>query len=684
MISKLTKGNWLTLAVFAIPLILSIAAFSNVIKGDFLWDDISHQKSQIDRYKSPADIFTKSFFAGGNLIHQQSPYYRPAIATTYKIGEALNNLVFDESVERMGARRAIIPHILTLITHLITVLLVMVLTWQLIGNHAWRPLAVLASGLIFSTHPIHVESISFIAGRTDTISTLFLVAALITTWRYRERGRVHLLILTAVFYLFSLFSKETGLAVLFIAPAMLWLFSGSFAKTNEADEEEDEEPEIDLSKIGRNQPCPCGSGKKYKTCHGKHGAPKLVLSRHKKVRTKDWQPLWFIGTLVLVTIVYFVVRSFADLVSLDFLGKTGPVDALARMIAGAAFYFGKLLYPLPLVHMHWDIPGFAYSAVMLGAGVALTAAAIFAFRKGHAIFLFSVVLFVFTLGPSLLSVLNEASTTPVSERLLYTPSIALSLSLAGLIVILQGYARHAVLGLAVIISLLSVWVIRERNWDWQSQDTLWAALIRFEENRLPKRTKVIEQAVSWRAMGASYLARAEYYDDTKTDFLDKAEHAYGKVVELTAPGEQLNIRGLISTADTHYRRAARFIKDEDTANAAEYYGRAAKAYKAALKFSRGTREVEKFYVEATVLEDQEREKITKKVDLNKLFEAREQLLVLRRVGYLPLWVTEYMSVVDHRIGVGYHREGKPEESKKYLESSDQEDVHLERLKRGLQ
>jgi preprotein translocase subunit SecA len=24
-------------------------------------------------------------------------------------------------------------------------------------------------------------------------------------------------------------------------------------------------------KVGRNQPCPCGSGKKYKHCHGKLG-----------------------------------------------------------------------------------------------------------------------------------------------------------------------------------------------------------------------------------------------------------------------------------------------------------------------------------------------------------------------------------------------------------------------------
>ena len=29
-------------------------------------------------------------------------------------------------------------------------------------------------------------------------------------------------------------------------------------------------------KIGRNQPCPCGSGKKYKMCHGKPGAAPLA------------------------------------------------------------------------------------------------------------------------------------------------------------------------------------------------------------------------------------------------------------------------------------------------------------------------------------------------------------------------------------------------------------------------
>jgi preprotein translocase subunit SecA len=44
----------------------------------------------------------------------------------------------------------------------------------------------------------------------------------------------------------------------------------SFSEGEEADEEEAAQPFVrDGRKVGRNEPCPCGSGKKYKQCHGK-------------------------------------------------------------------------------------------------------------------------------------------------------------------------------------------------------------------------------------------------------------------------------------------------------------------------------------------------------------------------------------------------------------------------------
>ncbi|MGY5774401.1 SEC-C metal-binding domain-containing protein, partial [Vibrio antiquarius] len=38
----------------------------------------------------------------------------------------------------------------------------------------------------------------------------------------------------------------------------------------EESEEGSNQPMVrDERKVGRNEPCPCGSGKKYKQCHGK-------------------------------------------------------------------------------------------------------------------------------------------------------------------------------------------------------------------------------------------------------------------------------------------------------------------------------------------------------------------------------------------------------------------------------
>ena len=47
--------------------------------------------------------------------------------------------------------------------------------------------------------------------------------------------------------------------------------SKAFSKTLGIIEEDIEKPSlegIDLSKVGRNDPCPCGSGKKFKKCCG--------------------------------------------------------------------------------------------------------------------------------------------------------------------------------------------------------------------------------------------------------------------------------------------------------------------------------------------------------------------------------------------------------------------------------
>jgi len=60
-------------------------------------------------------------------------------------------------------------------------------------------------------------------------------------------------------------------------------------------------------KVGRNEPCPCGSGKKYKDCHEKEGTEYLMKLARKadKVRLREerarlkakgvpWYRRWFL------------------------------------------------------------------------------------------------------------------------------------------------------------------------------------------------------------------------------------------------------------------------------------------------------------------------------------------------------------------------------------------------------
>ena len=57
----------------------------------------------------------------------------------------------------------------------------------------------------------------------------------------------------------------------------------------------DSVPQRRVVKVGRNDPCPCGSGKKYKDCHEKDGTvflEKLALQQEKQRLKQDGVP-WY-------------------------------------------------------------------------------------------------------------------------------------------------------------------------------------------------------------------------------------------------------------------------------------------------------------------------------------------------------------------------------------------------------
>lgn len=106
-------------------------------------------------------------------------------------------------------------HVTNLLLHTANAILVFYLVKRLLKDH-WA--GVLAS-LLFALHPMHVESVAWIAERKDVLYTFFFLFSLIYYLRYKETARVSDYVIAIVFFVLSLLSKSAAVAlapVLFI------------------------------------------------------------------------------------------------------------------------------------------------------------------------------------------------------------------------------------------------------------------------------------------------------------------------------------------------------------------------------------------------------------------------------------------------------------------------------------
>jgi tetratricopeptide (TPR) repeat protein len=92
------------------------------------------------------------------------------------------------------------PHLVNVLLHILNAVLLMVLLQRMTGG-LWQSAFVAA---LFALHPLHVESVAWVAERKDVLSTLFFMLALLSYVRYAERPG-------AVRYLASLFCFVLGL-----------------------------------------------------------------------------------------------------------------------------------------------------------------------------------------------------------------------------------------------------------------------------------------------------------------------------------------------------------------------------------------------------------------------------------------------------------------------------------------
>lgn len=192
------KLEWKWLAILAIVV---IAVFANSLGGEFVYDDTR----QILRNPLIQDLslFWKAvtsdvwaFKGDGSVV--ASNYWRP----TFTIWNILCFQLFGTSPVGW---------------HVASVLLhsgVCVMVFVTLRRWEFSAIAAFVIALIFAVHPVHVESVAWIAGSPDLLFSLAFLGSLWFATNYRDSGSAKFLALSIIFYALALGAKEIGIVCL--------------------------------------------------------------------------------------------------------------------------------------------------------------------------------------------------------------------------------------------------------------------------------------------------------------------------------------------------------------------------------------------------------------------------------------------------------------------------------------
>lgn len=187
--------------------LLALGAYANSLGGGFVWDDPVVLHRQLAVFRSFGDVL---FPPPG--IPQFSPdYYRPV---------TMASLLLDRAV---GQGRPLPFHLSVVLFHAVTSALVCAAALRWLGSDGPGRLGALGCGALFAVHPIHTESVAWVAGRSDVLATAFLLAAFLAHVPPASSWRGRMAVGGLAFLAFG--SKETAVALL----PLLVLYDGMLA-----------------------------------------------------------------------------------------------------------------------------------------------------------------------------------------------------------------------------------------------------------------------------------------------------------------------------------------------------------------------------------------------------------------------------------------------------------------------
>jgi len=199
-------------ALFISLLLIIVSGFfvySNTLDGKFIWDDygLVEDNLYIRSPKYIPDIFAENIGSGAQNVYG---FYQPFQILTY---------ILDYYFWKLN------PFSYHLTNILFHILVTLSLYWFVfLISKDW--FTSLISAIFFIIHPIHTEAVSYISGRAEILSCLFILSSCIFYIRFTQKKNILYGILVLFSFIVSLLSKENAL----VLPLLIGVYCYTFRK----------------------------------------------------------------------------------------------------------------------------------------------------------------------------------------------------------------------------------------------------------------------------------------------------------------------------------------------------------------------------------------------------------------------------------------------------------------------
>lgn len=191
----------LTLVVFIV--------YGKSINYEFTKLDDDGLTSKKSLYISNIKNFPKFFLTDCYHNKKVTQYYRPVLSLSF----AIETILFGVNLK--------VYHLINIILFILTLYLMYLFLCKLNSNKTILKFVI----LIFSVHPVFVSTVVWLPARNDTLLAVFLFLFLITYINYiNENKKIHF-VLSNIFFIIALFTKETTIIILPIMILLVYCFN---------------------------------------------------------------------------------------------------------------------------------------------------------------------------------------------------------------------------------------------------------------------------------------------------------------------------------------------------------------------------------------------------------------------------------------------------------------------------